>query len=47
MWERIKVKFLTGVSSLHMDARNLVHLLYFKKKILGGKWGKPDRQVGN
>lgn len=40
------MKFLMGVSSLHMDARDLVHLLYFKK-ILGGKWGKPDRQGGN
>lgn len=37
---------LRGVSSLHMDARDLTHLLYFKKEILGGKWGKPSRGVG-
>lgn len=46
MWERIKVKFLRGVSSLHMDARDLMHLLYFKE-ILGGKLGKPSRGVGD
>lgn len=40
------MKPLRAVSSLHMDARDLLQLLDFRKEILGGKHSKPARGVG-